>query len=67
MKLSQLIDNGYEIIGSFCIPDDAVEMCNHSKGYYHDVAWCRYKGKAGQEDSFAVLCKNSKYFFKENV
>ncbi len=63
MNVNELFNQGYEIIGTCCIADDAVEMANDCKGNYHDVHWCRYKRTPGKEDAYAIFCKNDKYFY----
>ena len=53
-----LIKNKYEIMGSCCYADDAIEMMNYYKenGSYVDIQICRYKRWPGQEDAYAVMC-----------
>jgi len=60
MYYDYLIKNKYEIMGSCCYADDAVEMMNYYKenGSYADVKMCIYKNTPGKEDAYCILCLN---------
>lgn len=65
MDVWEGFDNGYELMGTSCYADDIAEMANRFKDYYSDVFWGRYKSIVGQEDAYAVMCRNPKHITRD--
>lgn len=60
MDVWEAFEKGYELMGTTCFADDAVEMANDFKKYYDEVFWGRYKRTIGNDDAYAIMCRGFK-------